>query len=507
MKMLRRATILWVIGLLGCAGCEGGEAAPAREEVEVDDGLVVTIDATGEGRPISPYVYGINGLDDLDALDGYTKLIRFGGNRTSNYNWRVNASNSGADPPGNQNDAYLSAREEPGGAVLDVLDAAQARGAAALITVPMLGRVAADRDADGDVAETPDYLETRFERSVARCEEGAVCQDELVRFVRQAAAERGVTVFFALDNEPSSWSVTHPRLRTEGLTYRELIDTSRTYASMIRDEVPDAKIFGPVSFGWPAMTRLTGASDANGRHFIRTYLRALRGRVDVLDVHWYPDVRAGEIGVTADDESDAVARLRMQVPRSLYDPSYEEPSWIVNDDLHQPVKLLGRLQDWIAGSSPGAEIALTEWAYGGASHPSGAVAVADALGAFATGGVFAACYWPLTNQEHDFAYAAMRLYADFGDEAIDARSSDLETVSAWASRDGDAVVVVLVGRADEDLEVDLRVEGVDAARVLRRVITDAPDARDAPALTLGGGRVTVPVPARSVSLLRLDPAS
>ena len=503
--------------LAGCAGCEGDSPRATTQEEEtaegepVDDTLRITVDARAEGRPISPYVYGINGLADLEALGPYTKLIRFGGNRTSNYNWRVNASNSGADPPGHQNDAYLSAREEPGGAVLDVLDAAQARGAAALITVPMLGHVAADRDADGDVAQTPDYLETRFRRSVARsqrgaCEAGAVCQDEYVRFVREAAEERGVTVFFALDNEPSSWTVTHPRLRSEALTYAELIDTSREYAAMIRDEAPGAKIFGPVSFGWPAMTRLTGASDARGRHFIRTYLRSLRGRVDVLDVHWYPDVRADGVSVTEDTEDDAVARLRMQVPRSLHDPTYLEPSWIVEDDLRGSVKLLDRLQTWIDGSAPGAEIAITEWAYGGAAHPSGAVAVADALGAMATRGVLAACYWPLTNQAHDHAFAALRLYADFGPEAIDAASSDLSQVGVWASRDGEALVLVIIGRADEALDVELRVEGMDAARILRRVIDGAPEARDAPALTMGGGRVTVPVPARSVSLLRLEPA-
>src|SRR5690606_17138780 len=90
---------------------------------------------------------------------------------------------------------------------------------------------------------------------------------------------------------------------------------------------------------------------------------------------------------------------------------------------------------------PGTSVAITEYAYGGAAHPSGAVAQADALGAFGRHGVFAAAYWPLVNQRHTYALAAFRMFRridgeiSFGDRSIPALSNDLSRLSAWASVD------------------------------------------------------------------------
>src|ERR1051326_5704804 len=64
---------------------------------------------------ISPYVYGLNQPD----WNGRTKtlsLYRWGGNRTTAYNWENNASNAGTDWF-NQNDSYLGGGETPGKAV------------------------------------------------------------------------------------------------------------------------------------------------------------------------------------------------------------------------------------------------------------------------------------------------------------------------------------------------------------------------------------------------------
>src|SRR5690606_14950248 len=189
-----------------------------------------------------------------------------------------------------------------------------------------------DRRADGDVSRTPDYLRTRFLRSLPRGgradpTDDAVHQDAFVRFVRREADARGVKVFFALDNEPASWPFTNPCVRRAPLTYRELAATSIVYARMIRDESPRSPIFGPVSFGWPAMRDLAGAPDANGRHFLAYSLERMRtehrrrGRrvLDVLDVHWYPDVEVGGRRVASARDDDELARVRMQLPRSLYD--------------------------------------------------------------------------------------------------------------------------------------------------------------------------------------------
>lgn len=507
-----------LLGDVSIAGCGDAEASSPLE---------VVIDVSARSRPISPYIYGVNGLELTQGNDVFT-LLRFGGTRVSTYNWENNASNAGHDPPQNQNDGYLCESTEPGGAVLRVLDRARQLGAAALITVPMLGRVAADRRADGDVGRSPDYLDTRFCRSRVRgggdapdLEDGVVHQDAFVRFVRREAERRSVPVFFALDNEPGAWPVTHPRLRERRRpTYRELRRVSIRHAAMIHDEAPGARVFGPVSFGWPDMRNLAGAPDARGRDFLTFYLRAMRaaGRregariFDVLDVHWYPDVRIDGRPVSSGEDDAERARMRMQLPRSLYDPTFREPSWIVEDDLEEPVSLLPRLSALVRRTYPGTQLAITEYAYGGAAYPSGAVAQADALGAFGRYGVFAASYWPLTGQPHHYAMAAFRMFRridgeiSFGDRSIPATSSDLSRLSAWASVDSQhpgRVVIVLVGRGERAETARVTIHG--GRGTARRFVLDRESSRprEERAITPRGGVYRVPIPARSVTTLIL----
>jgi AraC family transcriptional regulator, regulatory protein of adaptative response / methylated-DNA-[protein]-cysteine methyltransferase len=52
---------------------------------------------------------------------------------------------------------------------------------------------------------------------------------------------------------------------------------------------------------------------------------------------------------------------RVQAPRSLWDTTYEETSWTVNDVLKEPLRLLPRVKDKIAAHYPGTGFALTEW--------------------------------------------------------------------------------------------------------------------------------------------------
>ena len=75
-------------------------------------------------------------------------LDRAGGNRFTAYNWENNFSNAGSDYQF-QSDEFLSQSRTPGEAVRTRVAAARARGAAAIVTVPMIGYVAADGAARG----------------------------------------------------------------------------------------------------------------------------------------------------------------------------------------------------------------------------------------------------------------------------------------------------------------------------------------------------------------------
>jgi hypothetical protein len=466
---------------------------PASAQVS-EAGLAVHIDVA-DRRPISPYVYGVNGVELPRAHPGRFTLIRLGGDRTSSYNWEINASNAGTYYI-DSSDAYLGESTAPAGAILDVIRLAAEQHAAALVTIPMMGRVAGDRA--GQVRA--EDLERRTVQVRASCPGEAmnasddhVCTDQLVRYVVEHTPE-GTPVFFSLDNEPELWPTTHTLLFGRAhLTYEELLDRSRAHFAAIRSVAPEARVLGPASFGFPAFGDLLGASDANGRPFLATYVAALPGVT--LDVHWYPDVRVGEVAVSSGSSDPEVARVRVQLPRSLYDPSYREPSWIVNDSLHEPIDLIHRL------SHP---LAITEYDYGGGEDVSGAIAEADALGALGREGVTAATFWPLTDQGHTFDVAAFDLYRRFFPTSVAARSSDVERLSSWASIDDATgrIALVLVHRAEESEAV--RVEGARGS--FERFVLDArgPEVRSEPELQCEE-RCELEIGARSVTLLVARP--
>ncbi len=351
----------------------------------------------------------------------------------------------------------------------------------------MIGHVAADKNGGGDVNQTPNYLSTRFHASVARKPGGAfqtvpdtsdqfVYQDEWVSFLDVtypgAIASATAPIFFSLDNEPDLWHTTHARLRgaangNEGtnVTYAELVSKSIEYASAIKDVNSSATIFGPVNYGWQGMIRLQNASDANNRDFLDFFLQQMaqveqtqsRRVLDVLDVHWYPEAQGGGVRITEASSDAAVAAARKQAPRSLWDPSYTETSWITQFSTNGPINLLPRLQAKIDAQYPGTRLAITEYNYGGGGHISGGIAQADVLGILGRHGVFAAALWPLGGDEQFFAGAfdMFRNYdgsgGSFGDTSIRATTSDVESASVYASVDAgnpNRMVIVCINKAD-----------------------------------------------------------
>lgn len=454
----RFALALWMCLANACSVCSS--AHPRTAAIEV------TIDLTSV-RAISPRIFGVNGTELVRrAPRGTFTLVRLGGNRYSAYNWRTNDSNAGADRD-HQNDDYLARAV---GSAAPVVDAIATGVPNLIVTVPMIGWVSADRNADGDVGASANYRETRFVRSQASCDSSAsrepvICQTEFVQHVLSLQHNGVPEIDFELDNEPEGWSVVHPRLRGNPgvaapprLTYAELLQRSTEYARAIRSVNSDLRIFGPVGFGFPAFVDLAGAPDAAGRLFLDEYVRTMRVQrlLDVLDIHWYPMATVHDRPVAGGDADREHADVRVQLPRSLYDPTYVEPTWISRDYFHGPIQLLRWLKERGQGRLP---LAITEYHYGGGNDISGAVAIADALGAFAFHGVESAAVWPLTNQSHAYTLAAFRVFRDghsYAGNAVAARSSAIEKVSAWAAVENGRVQLVIVARTLESTPIEIR---------------------------------------------------
>ncbi len=468
---------------------------------------------SGQGaKSISPYIYGMNFFAGSSLTNPVT-LDRLGGNRWSAYNWETNDSNAGKDYK-YENDNFLTSSSIPGAAVTPSLQAAAANNRGLVVTVPMAGYVSADDN--GPVALADFAPSVRFKQVVAKkstiypgsslsltpnTADNYVFTDEFANWVEQTK-DPNQTVFYSLDNEPSLWGEslppgfnvdnwdnhlgnqpgrTHPEIHPYAPTFAEMKQKTIDNAGAIKDVNPDAVVFGGVGYGYAEFTSLQGASDATsspshpgGDHagelnYYEYLLQQVhdaeitQGRklMDVLDLHWYPEAQGGGVRITENNNSAAVVAARVQAPRSLWDPTYTETSWITGCCSGGPIQLLPNVQRNVDDFDPGTKIAITEYNYGGTNHISGGIAQADALGIFGREALFAATFWSLYgDSQSQFASGAFKMYLDydgaggeFGDTSVDGETSNIANSAVYASVDSsdpNRMVVVAINRTGSD---------------------------------------------------------
>jgi hypothetical protein len=459
---------------------EGGESAGGSGG---DSGaeVVLTVTTNADVHPISPLIYGVNPANGVTCSNTTARftLCRLGGNPWSTYNWENNASNAGADSMlCSENNDALGASAVPAATVTSLVTEA-GDDAAAVVTVPLLDYVAADKTSgtpyplcSGDITKSANYQTTRLRHNQAS--KGAppaeppdttdddVSQDEFLSYVK---ARSGTTkVLVQLDNQPELWGQTHIALHPAHTTYDEVVERNVEYAEMIRETWPGAEIVGYGGYGYYAFLNLQDAPNRPNAEFLDYYLASMKaasddanGRlIDYLDIHWYP-------------EFPDTAVERVQAPRSLWDPNYVEKSWI--GDSVGAIELIPWLKGKVDLYYPGTKLSISSYAYGGVDDPSGGVAVADALGAFGREGVSLAALQPQegSNTFNVAAMAAYRNYdgagASFGDVSVRANSSDLDLVSVYASTDSQVtnrVVVVAINRSAQPTPVSLQVQHATA---------------------------------------------
>jgi Glycoside hydrolase family 44 len=480
--------------LLVCA-CSATDASDSTSGPAV---VTVSVNPASK-HPISPYIYGINFATKIDGVPTALTLDRTGGNRWTAYNWETNASNAGSDYL-YQNDNFLGNSKEPGGVVTELIADDRKNGMASMITVQMQGLVAGDQSGPVNVANPPD--KARFKKSIyaknsvsnesfttkPSTSDDSVYMDEFLWALDHKFADQNIfglkpttqPVFVSLDNEPELWNHTHLEIQGKtGITADSYIAKTISLATALKKQFPDLVIFGPAHYGFMGIyswSQELNATATGNNWFTDKYLMALKaastaaGRplVDVYDFHWYPEatdsagtrVNALMSPSLTDDQVQAI----VQSPRSLWDKTYKEKSWIAKDVLGQPVNILGRLQSRIDAENPGMKLALTEYNNGGGQHIAGTIAQADNLGVFGARALFAATMWPLSSKE-PYSLAGFRAFRNFdganhhfGDTSIEATSSDASKVVVYVSTDSSRagrVIMVAINRSPMDQEATI----------------------------------------------------
>jgi hypothetical protein len=442
--------------------------------------ITVAVDPDADRRRISPQIYGVNFGTAAQMSALHWPVRRWGGNATTRYSWQHDISNRANDwfyyniEEANSNPGAL-----PNGSAADrFIDETRAAGGEPLITVPLIGWTPIDRQRRWGFSVsrygTQQQTECTATGNASWCQPDAgngvrangtlitgndphdtsreIAPDFVTGWLAHIAARTGSAGaggvrFYGLDNEPMLWSSSHRDVHPAKVHDAELWQRTAQYAAAIKAADPNAKLFGPDTWGWcdlfysEADNCAPGSDYAAHGAFVPWYLDQVRAYqqangvrlVDYLDLHWYP--QGSGIALTS-DESEGTAARRLRSLKALYDPAYVDESWI-----GRTIRLLPQAKEWIAGHLPGAGLALTEYNWGDGGISS-ALAQGEALAIFGREGVDLATRW-VAPQANSLIEDAFRMYLNYDGagakvdgDSVRAVSSEVDAVGAYAVRGG-----------------------------------------------------------------------
>ncbi len=499
--------------------------------------VAVGIDTTAERKPIDENIYGIN-YDDMHPTTSALPfpVERWGGNNTTRYNWKLDATNRASD----WYFMNIPYDDSDGTETDQLIDRVDARGDEVLLTVPTIGWTTKDREVgwgfsvekygpqrstaavdgrpDAGNGEHPngDWMEPINDPHDTSVEIGP---DFVVDWIEHLKNNGDKVNFYALDNEPEIWYVTHRDVRPEPTTYDDLWSMTKEYGSAIKAADPDAQIFGPVSWGWCAYFYSSADQCADGPDrqshgglpFLEWYLKQLQDYenedpngtqlVDYLDIHFYPQ----EDGIAGDNESSYVQKRRLQSLKSLYHPTFVDNSWI-----QEPIRLIPRMKEMIAEYNPDMKLAITEYNFGNGDGLTAGLAQAEALAIFGREGVDLATRFGnfRAGTPIEDAFAMYLNYDGQGSKiegtSVKTTTSNVDAVGAYTIEGTNGEMYVLLFNKDT---VDR-----NAALSANVALAGEPEAyrfaanerlhRIAPQLSTGeDGTASIALPARSATLL------
>ncbi|MGE5572381.1 MAG: glycoside hydrolase family 44 protein [Bacteroidota bacterium] len=448
-----------------CQGAEGSGRDPARPSAGRPVDATITVEAQSPGHAVSPYIYGSawgqwvgNLPPDDEIADLHVRLIRFGGNNVSRYNWRIDT----------YNDWWTKKNvvQRPG--LLEFVTWARRLGAEPLIQVNAFGFAPEE-------AASP---------RMSRIMDAAAAAD-LVRFLN---VEHGLGVrFFEIDNEPFIWHETHRDYQKQAIGYDEYLERFVAFSRAMKEVDPSVVVMGPSNCNPTYYLRSAVAGDRLARgEWIPYMLRYCAGYearhglrvLDAVSFHRYPIYRsfsAKEVRAKPQDILDAT--------RGWWDPSYD--SRLLDPTSESAARaILPLFRRWIDENYPGTALAITEYNLdfdSSIEYPPDvrALWLAEVLGELARHDVRYGVYWNLQEGGHHGLvdmdgrpagpYYAFRLYSrNLTGRALPVKG-ELARVHAFATLNQDGAVVVLVNNLDLErgFDVEVVLSGVSGSKRVR----------------------------------------
>ncbi|CAN5679256.1 glycoside hydrolase family 44 protein [soil metagenome] len=498
-------------------GIDGAAEADAREAAappivdpdtflagDVDFVTVIRTDV--DRRPISPLIYGINGSasdhQPADVMKGVT-LVRRGGDRGNSYNWETNVSN-GSLNNGFTSDMQLATGipdpNAPAGQDLAALAKNRAAGRATMVPFVLNDFVS------GPVAGNIPWDQAGFDRALyfVKVElvkptpfaatpdlgDGVVYTDEHLAYMKSKVAGDVTApgpgrLIVGIDNEPDLYHLNFPMLQAGAgdpilapngrqvgtrVTGSEFTQRFIRFTKRVRSIAPSALIVGPSHYHFDGFTTwhlvTSPVWNDNGRWYMDDFLADVKAAsavagtrlLDTWDFHWYPQplfngTYAWNLDDAARTMSPAEIDAVLQGPRSYWDPTYDEGSWITSAaHLAAPANILTRVRSHLDAGYPGTKLGVSEYFPGGRNHVSSGLATVDTLGVFQRMGVDLAAMWPVGDAASlAYAFGGLQLLRNadgnglrYADTTVRVEHPEIVESSVYAGSDTSQRVTVLV---------------------------------------------------------------
>ncbi len=451
-------------------------ATSSKEDQPGTTNINVTIDVLSNRHPISTYVYGgAYPKDGPTITDSGLSVVRWGGNSTSRYNWKLFTCNA-ANDYFFEDFAYSEIGDNDSAKFITDVKAA---GSHPLMTMVMLPWVAqsAENGSNGhwsfSVAkygsqcavdpfntDAGDGLKTDCSTTLTANPNdanvplldqpgtndppGSVYRNQWTAAL--AAAFGTAPHFYNMDNEIDIWGGTHRDVHPAPTAYNEMRDTFIAESRALKGWDPKAIRFGPVSCCWWFYWNGANGSD-KGAHasvdLLPWWLNEVYWQdkvagsrsVDVFDVHAYPDGPDTSTWTQAQKQA-----LAVRIYRDYWDPAYVSESSSINQNwatFIQPNKTIPfripRIRATANMIYPGTPVSFTEWsaAFAGESDFSTALGDADAYGILGRERVYLASRWVAPDPANP-NYLALKLFTNY-----DGQHHGFATTSVSDTNNGD----------------------------------------------------------------------
>ena len=434
--------------------------------------VTATISTLANRHQISPYIYGLNTLTQSDITNLSPALVRFGGNETSDYNWKLFTYNSGSDwffEDFGLNDSSTGKGIDS----VQLTKFAVDSGSQMLTTMPMLGWVArgtgnwsysvkkygaqckADpynsdagngqqvdcktRVTTGPVTDAYfPLVDTASDCTTGNC----LYRDEWAKALATAFGSGTCNVpyspitschFYDMDNEPEIWDGPHGDVHPIHPGYTELSNLFETEGTALKTWDPSAVRFGPITCCWSYLWSAGPSGDDKAAHagidFAPWWLNQINWMdqikgartLDVFDIHAYFGDNISTSGFTNPQMRAEVGKY----VRTYWDPMYSnagnDADWITTTQPNRSVTfLIPRLKAMVNAIYPGTPLAFTEWeSFFSEWEFATALSDADAYGVMGREGLGFSTRWggpsatdTTTNQPHP-NYQSFKLFTNY----------------------------------------------------------------------------------------------